>query len=274
MAALSSFAKGAARSGAEGRRLPYIDIGTDFRPLSLPRQQALALRDAIVACHEREGTGSAYRRQRLMDCGNPVSGGAETWVYKCNLPECPLCYRRQAYRKAAEAARMDAVLKESGFASQMLTITVPDTEADGMAARYAELAADCARLYRSKAYLRRIAGAARCIETSIADTGLFHIHAHLLLLCRCDALPAEIVPLVRRCFPSGVVYASELWRFVCTARFAAYALKLPEGVTAEEWLTIRQMMQGKMPLTFSGVLRRARREGGKRRPPKRKYHEQ
>ena len=131
MAALSSFAKGAARSGAEGRRLPYIDIGTDFRPLSLPRQQALALRDAIVACHEREGTGSAYRRQRLMDCGNPVSGGAETWVYKCNLPECPLCYRRRAYRKAAEAARMDAVLKESGFASQMLTITVPDTEADG-----------------------------------------------------------------------------------------------------------------------------------------------
>lgn len=274
MAALSSFAKGAARSGAEGSCLPYIDIGTDFRPLSLPRQQALALRDAIVACHEREGTGSSYRRQRLMDCGNPVSGGAETWVYKCNLPECPLCYRRRAYRKAAEAARMDAVLKESGFASQMLTISMPDTEADGMAARYEELAAGCARLYRSKTYLRRIAGAARCIETSIADTGAFHLHVHLLLLFRYDALPAEIVPLVRRCFPSGGVYASELWRFVCTARFAAYALKLPEGVTAEEWLTIRQMMQGKLPLTFSGVLRRARREGGKRRSPKGKCHEQ
>lgn len=274
MAALSSFAKGAARSGAEGSCLPYIDIGTDFRPLSLPRQQALALRDAIVACHEREGTGSSYRRQRLMDCGNPVSGGAEAWVYKCNLPECPLCYRRRAYRKAAEAARMDAVLKESGFVSQMLTISMPDTEAEGMAARYAELAADCARLYRSKTYLRRIAGAARCIETSIADTGLFHVHIHLLLLFHCGVLPAEIVPLVRRCFPSGEVYASELWRFVCTARFAAYGLKLPQGVTAEEWLSIRQMMQGKMPLTFSGVLRRARREGDKRRPPKRKCHEQ
>lgn len=157
---------------------------------------------------------------------------------------------------------MDAVLKESGFNSQLLTITMPDTEADGMAARYAELAAGCARLYRSKTYLRRIAGAARCIETSTADTGAFHLHVHLLLLFRYDALPAEIVLLVRRCFPSGEVYVSELWRFVCTARFAAYALKLPEGVTAEEWLTIRQMMQGKMPLTFSGVLRRARREGG------------
>lgn len=168
---------------------------------------------------------------------------------------------------------MDAVLKESGFNSQLLTITMPDTEADGMAARYAEFAADCARLYRSKTYLRHIAGAARCIETGIADTARFHVHVHLLLLFRCDALPAEIVPLVRRCFPSGVVYASELWRFVCTARFAAYVLKLPQGVTAEEWLSIRQMMQGKMPLTFSGVLRRARREGSKRRPPKRKCHE-
>lgn len=274
MVSLSLHGGGAAWDAAEGSRLPYIDIGTDFRPLSLPRQQALALRDAIVACHERKGTGSSYRRQRLMDCGNPVSGGAETWVYKCNLPECPLCYRRRAYRKAAEAARMDAVLKESGFNSQMLTITMPDTEADGMAARYAELAEGCSQVYKSKIYARRIAGAARCIEASIADTGLFHVHVHLLLLFRCGVLPAEIVPLVMRCFPSGEVYASELWRFVCTARFAAYALKLPEGVTAKEWLAIRQMMQGKMPLTFSGVLRRARREGDKRRPPKRKCHEQ
>lgn len=185
-----------------------------------------------------------------------------------------MCYRRRAYRKAAEAARMDKGLQEGGFTSQMLTITVPDTEADGMAARYAELAAGCSRLYKSKIYARHVEGAARGIEIGIADTGLFHAHVHLLLLFRCGVLPAEIVPLVRRCFPSGEVYASELWRFVCTARFAAYTLKLPEGVTAEEWLTIRQMMQGKMPLTFSGVLRRARREGGKRRPPKRKCHEQ
>lgn len=270
MVSLSLHGGGAAWDTAEGSRLPYLNKCLDFRPPS--RQQALALRDELAAFYAR--AGNLYRQHRLLECGRPVPGGMDTWTYQCGLGECPLCYRRRAYRKAAEAARMDAVLKESGFNSQLLTITMPDTEADGMAARYAELAAGCARLYRSKTYLRRIAGAARCIETSTADTGLFHVHVHLLLLFRCGVLPAEIVPLVRRCFPSGVVYASGLWRFVCTARFAAYALKLPEGVTAEEWLTIRQMMQGKMPLTFSGVLRRTRREGGKRRPPKRKCHEQ
>lgn len=255
MAALSSFAKGAARSGAEGRRLPYINISTDFRPL--PRQQALALRYELAACHEQ--AGNLYRRQRLMECGKPVSGGAETWVYKCNLPECPLCYRRRAYRKAAEVACMDKALQEGGFNSQMLTISVPDTEADGMAARYAELSEGCSRLYKSKIYTRHIEGAARAIETSMADTGRYHVHVHQLLIFREAALPEAILPLVQRCFPQGLLYLSELQHDVCLARFAGYVLKLPKEVSAVEWLTIRQIMQGKIPLTFAGILKKVRK---------------
>ena len=255
MVALSSCAKEAARSGAEEHLLPYIKIGTDFRPLS--RQQALALRNELMACHEQ--AGNLYRRQRLMECGKSVSGGAETWVYKCNLPECPQCYRRRAYRKAAEAARMDAVLKESGFASQMLTITVPDTEAGGMAARYAELSEGCSRLYKSKIYARHVDGAARAIETSMADTGLFHTHLHQLLIFRGAALPEEILPLIQRCFPQGMLYLSEPLNGLCLARFVGYVLKLPKEVSAEEWLTIRQVMQGKIPLTFSGILKKVRK---------------
>lgn len=255
MAALSSIAKGAGWSGAEGSLSPYLIIGTES--LSLPRQQALALRDELVACHEQ--TGNLYRRQRLMECGEPIEDGAETWVYKCNLPECPLCYRRRAYRKAAEAACMDTVLQEGGFNSQMLTISVPDTEADGMAARYAELSEGCSQVYKSKIYTRHIEGAARAIETSMADTGHYHVHVHQLLIFREAALPEEVLSLVQRCFPQGRLYLSELQHDVCLARFAGYVLKLPKEVSAVEWLTIRQVMQGKVPLSFSGVLKKVRK---------------
>lgn len=268
MAALSSFAKGAARSGAAGGRLPYQDKCLDFRPLSLPRLRALALRDELAACHEQ--AGNLYRRQRLLGCGQPVPGGMDTWTYQCGLGECPLCYRRRAYRKAAEAARMDKELQGGGFTSQMLTITVPDTEADGMAARYTELSKGCSRLYKSKIYARHIEGAARGIEIGMADTGRYHVHIHQLLIFRGGALPEAILPLVQRCIPQGRLYPSEPLNGVNLSRFAAYVLKLPEGVTAEEWLTIRQVMQRKMPLAFSGLLRRANRASRKNRPAKRK----
>lgn len=264
MSALSSFAK----ERAEGRRLPYIDISTDFRPLSIPQQHALALRDELAACHER--TGNLYRRQRLMECGEPIEDGAAEWKHRCNLSECPLCHRRRAYRKAAEAAYMDKALQEGGFNSQMLTVSVPDAEVDSMAARYAELSEGCSQVYKSKLYTRCIAGAARAIETSMADTGMFHVHLHQLLIFRGAALPEEVLSLVQRCFPQGRLYPSEPLNGVNLSRFAAYVLKLPEGVTAEEWLTIRQVMLGKMPLTFSGLLRRANRASRKNRPAKRK----
>ncbi len=253
MSALSSFAK----ERAEGRRLPYIDISTDFRPLSIPQQHALALRDELAACHER--TGNLYRRQRLMECGEPIEDGAAEWKHRCNLSECPLCHRRRAYRKAAEAAYMDKALQEGGFNSQMLTVSVPDAEAGSMAARYAELSEGCSQVYKSKLYTRCIAGAARAIETSMADTGMFHVHLHQLLIFRGAALPEEVLSLVQRCFPHGQLYLSELQHDVCLARFAGYVLKLPKEVSAAEWLIIRQVMQGKVLLSFSGVLKKVRK---------------
>lgn len=268
MDVLSSAVGGAGWGGAAGSRLPYQDKCLDFRPLSLPRQRALALRDEIAACHER--AGNLYRRQRLLECGQPIPGGMDTWTYQCGLGECPLCYRRRAYRKAAEAAHMDKELQEGGFTSQMLTITVPDTEADGMAARYAELTAGCSRLYKSKIYARHVEGAARGIEIGVADTGRYHVHLHQLLIFRGAALPEAILPLVQRCFPHGRLSPSEPLNGVNLSRFVNYVLKLPEGVTAAEWLLIRQAMQRKLPLAFSGLLRRANRASRKNRPAKRK----
>ena len=257
MAALSSIAKGAARSGAAGGSLPYLDKCLDFRPLSIPQQQALALRDELAACHEQ--AGNLYRRQRLLGCGQPVPGGMDTWTYQCGLGECPLCFRRRAYRKAAQAARMDKELQGGEFTSQMLTVSVADTEAGGIAARYAELSEGCSRLYRSKIYARHVEGAARGIEIGMADTGLFHTHLHQLLIFRETALPEEILPLVQRCFPQGLLYLSEPLNGICLARFVGYVLKLPKDVSAVEWLTIRQIMQGKIPLTFSGILKKVRK---------------
>ena len=241
--------------------LPYLYISTESRPFSLPQAKAIGLRDALVEYHRDYGTGNAYRIERLKECGSPVVGGISGWNYRCNLPECPLCYRRRAYRKVAESKRLDRVLQESGFGSQMLTITVPDVEDAELQARYAALSEANSRLLRSKTYRNHFSGAARCIETSVADTGCYHVHVHLLVVFVFKNQPDIMQRLLERYFPDATaLYFSEPEHGVHTARFAAYALKLPEGVTPAEWLNIRTMTQGKNPLTFSGVFRQARQK--------------
>lgn len=161
---------------------------------------------------------------------------------------------------------MDSVLRESDLTTQMITIALPDVEAEAMPLRYTALSAGCSKLLKGKAYRKRVAGTARCIETSVADTGAYHIHVHLLMTFHDAVLPDIVLNAVRRCFPQGVVYASPSIHGVNLARFAGYALKLPEGVEAAEWLNIRTMTQGKSPLTFSGIFREARRTS-KYHPP-------
>lgn len=239
--------------------LPYLYISTESRPFSLPQAEAIDLRNALVAYHREHG--NAYRVERLKACGNPVVGGISGWNYRCNLPECPLCYRRRAYRKVAESKCLDRVLQESGFGSQMLTITVPDVEAAELQTRYVALSESCSRLLRSKAYRNHFSGAARCIETSVADTGRYHVHVHLLVVFVFRNQPDTMQRLLERYFPDATaLYFSEPEQGVQAARFAAYALKLPKGVTPTEWLNIRTMTQGKSPLTFSGVFRQARQK--------------
>ena len=248
--------------------LHYLYISTESRPFTLPQVMAVRLRDTVVEYHQEHGTGNAYRIERLMECGNAVAAGAAHWKYQCNLPECPLCYRRRAYRKAAEAACMDSVLRESDFTTQMITIALPDVEAEAMPLRYAALSAGCSKLLKGKAYRRRVAGTARCIETSVADTGGYHVHVHLLVAFPDVVLSDAVLNAVQHCFPQGIVYASPPVHGVHLARFAGYVLKLPDDVEAAEWLNIRTMMQGKSPLTFSGIFREARRTN-KHHSPKR-----
>lgn len=155
---------------------------------------------------------------------------------------------------------MDAVLKASGLRSIMLTITTQDTDASGMAARYEEVSKGFGKLYRAKSYMRHIAGAARCVETSVSDTGAFHVHVHADLIYRAGDEPKTIRPVVERYFPEATLTFSEPLDCVNTARFAGYVLKLPSGISAvEEWLAVRRMMRGKVPVSFAGVLREVHR---------------
>lgn len=261
MASPAQAASGAAGNTAAGASVPYINIGTDFCP---PARQALDLRDALADSYHE--AAQPYLHQRLMECGQTVST-SPGWKYRCGLWMCPLCYQRRALDKVRRARAMDEALKGSGLRSQMLTISVPDSDASGLAVLYNRLSKAFGKIYSAKPYKKRIAGAARCVETSVSDTGAFHVHVHADFLYREGDGPEVILPVAQRCFPDAMLHFSEPLDGVNIGRFAGYVLKLPSGISAvEEWLAVRRMMRGKVPLSFAGVLREVHRHRCTRHP--------
>lgn len=169
--------------------------------------------------------------------------------------------------KVKRARAMDEALTASGLRSRMLTISVPDSDASGLAVLYNRLSKAFGKIYSAKPYKKHIAGAARCVETSVSDTGAFHVHVHADLLYRERDAPEVILPVAQRCFPNAKLHFSEPLDGVNIARFARYVLKLPQGLTAvEEWLAVRRMMRGKVPVSFAGVLREVHRHRRTRHP--------
>lgn len=191
----------------------------------------------------------------------------EHGVYsRCGRPWCPDCAKRTARRTIARARRIDKALYQAGelgLASTMMTICPPpDVPASEVRSAHQRLAKAFTRLASSRPYQNLVKGAARGIEVSVNDCGLYHVHGHIVLVHEPSNGDAVRDMATHKIFSSlGVEpYFSEEWDGVAVEALARYCTKDATD-DAQTWLELRAATVGAQRVSFSGVLRAANIRG-------------
>lgn len=232
-----------------------------FRTPSLPPSE-LPLRRRVAAYlreHYPEIPPADIEKiDRCGERGRYSKCGQTTW--------CPDCAKRQVWRTIARARRIDKALSQAGelgLASTMMTICPPpDVPASEVRSAHQRLAKAFTRLASSRPYQNLVKGAARGIEVSVNDCGLFHVHGHIVLVHDPSNGDAVRDMATQKIFSSlGVEpYFSEEWDGVAVEALARYCTKDATD-DAQTWLDLRAATVGSQRVSFSGVLRAANSRG-------------
>ncbi len=239
------------------RDVQYI-INTLFdTPPKLPRFNAKKLHDELVIYYEQQPIVSISKLNKLRECKTikhiNIFTGRIYYNY-CKLHICPICTQIRAKNKLNKTRKIDNKLAKQGYTTQMITITpYKDVACDYIEQRHNELTKRCTKLFNRKSYKKHVVGSIRAIETSIADTGLYHIHMHLLIVCNGNSLDT-VSSYIRKEFDDKEIFLSPPSNKVNTTRFVSYVTKL-NNMTAEEWHNSKTETKGKHLVTFTGILR-------------------
>ncbi len=177
---------------------------------------------------------------------------------RCNNYLCPICTKRKHGRLNKKTELIDKKLARTGYLSQMVTITpYKDVERDGALKRYNELAEKCRKLFNKKSYKNRAYGSIKAIDTSFSDTGLYHVHIHLLVVCKKEHLD-DLKRIIDNNFADDHIHYSETYDKIRTNWFFRYVLKYNkyDEMSAENWILRKTFLKGKQALSFTGKLKK------------------
>ncbi len=198
--------------------------------------------------------------ERLKQCGTIYYNDCDTGKnvhYRCNLSICPICKRRNALNKKDTNEKIDNKCSKKKYVTQMHTIAINnDVDADKIRLQLDILITLCTKLFNQRQYKKYAIGSMRALEVSVSDTGLYHPHIHLLVMCDENSLDM-LEELIKKIFVGLDVLASPPRRYVNTKLFTLYVYKLNDSKTlnAKEIHDINTAIKGKQLLTYTGLFR-------------------
>lgn len=230
----------------ENSLIPYQLIGDNFDTL-----KALNLKQEIVNYLRQNKLYTPRYIEKLESCGTHTT---HTLKERCGLVECPLCYLYDVYRQRKKIQQRQKKLSRLKFTTNLLTITFHDVTEWNFLTQYNDISKRFTRVIDNRQCKKLIAGTARTIETSFADTGLFHVHLHILLAYYGELEKEELKKIVRKVFPDCIkVHFHEQESPLNLLAFYDYVTKIND-CEAYEWIAYRCLSKKKKKISFTGIL--------------------
>lgn len=150
----------------------------------------------------------------------------------------------------------------AGFSSLLLTVHGSNVDTSGLPNAVHLLASGCVEMVRQTGFKRAAAGYARVVEVAECGGGLWYPHLHLLAVFpEGEAGPRGYLEgAIGKFFPSASGFSMGEEMVLNLPRFVNYATKIPQGITPERWVELREATQQKGGyLSYGGVLRLTKR---------------
>lgn len=155
------------------------------------------------------------RAIRVFECGSFLEfsvGSASSKLFSANFCKdrlCPMCNWRRSLKIFSQVSSVMDVLEKEGYQFLFLTLTVRNCSGDELPDVVQTIYDGWRNLYHeNKVFKKSVVGTFRSLEvTRNHNTGLFHPHLHVILVCRPD-------------YFKGNNYINhkkwvELWQFAC-----------------------------------------------------------
>lgn len=215
------------------------------------QENALKLKQKIVDFLRQNNFYTPCYIERLESCGTPIT---HTLKERCGLVECPLCYLHDVYRQRKKIQQRQKQLSSLTITTNLLTITFCDVTENEFITRYNYLSMRFTRLIRNKQFNKLIQGTAKTIETSFADTGLFHVHLHILLAYNGTVEKEKLSKIIEKTFPDCLnVHFHEQESPLNLVAFFDYVTKINDCEPCE-WIAFRNLAKKKKKISFTGIL--------------------
>lgn len=177
----------------ENSLIPYQLIGDNFHT-----SKALNLKQEIVNYLRQNKLYTPRYIEKLESCGTHTT---HTLKERCGLVVCPLCYLHDVHRQRKKIQQIQKKLSRLKFTTNLLTITFHDVPEWEVLKQYNYLSKQFTSFINNRQSKKLIVGTAKTIETSFADTGLFHVHLHILLAYHGKLEKDKLRMIIERVFP-------------------------------------------------------------------------
>ncbi len=225
--------------------IPHQLIGDN-----LQTKNALLLRHELIDFCKKNNLYTPRYIEKLENCGTPITHAIKE---RCGLVVCPLCYVHKVNIERQNTLKRQKRLVHLNLKTKMVTVTFADVTEQEFLPQYNYLSSQYSRLINSQ-LKKYVKGTAKAIETSFPDTGLYHVHLHILLVYADSFNQEKLEPLIQKFFPHKQRMQLGKEQNLNLAQFYDYVTKIPK-CDVEQWLTFR--LFAKKKVTYTGILAKA-----------------